>query len=86
MWSASGGLAPDPATAVHVRARIEAYLHQPVSGGHSIVATAALRPVLAEFFDQTGVRIDVFAYTEIPPDIMLEPAGIIDAPAALAVA
>jgi hypothetical protein len=27
------------------------------------------------------VRIDVFAFAEIPTDVALEPAGIIDAPA-----
>lgn len=84
MWTAGGGLAPDPATAVYVRARIEAYLNESAAGGHAIVATAALRPLLAEFFDQVGLRIDVFAYTEIPADINLEPAGIIDAPAPVA--
>jgi flagellar biosynthesis protein FlhA len=84
MWSPSGGLAPDPATALHVRATIEAYVKQPVPGPHAIVATAALRPVLAEFFEQTALRIDVFAYTEIPADVALEPAGIIDAPSARA--
>ena len=80
MWSPAGGLAPDPATAIYVRARIEAYVKEAVPGPHAIVATAALRPVLAEFFEQTALCIDVFAYTEIPADVVLEPAGIIDAP------
>ena len=84
MWMAGGGLAPDPATAVHVRMQIEAYLSEPAAGGHAVVATAALRPLLADFFEQIGIRIDVFAYTEIPSDIALEPAGVIDGPAALA--
>jgi flagellar biosynthesis protein FlhA len=80
MWSPAGGLAPDPATALHVRSAIEAYVRDVVPGPHAIVATAALRPVLAEFFEQTGLRIDVFAFAEIPTDIVLEPAGMIDAP------
>ncbi len=84
MWSPGGGLAPDPATALHVRARIETYLNDALAGPHAIVATAALRPVLAEFFEQMGLRIDVFAYTEIPADVALEPAGIIDTPRELA--
>jgi flagellar biosynthesis component FlhA len=46
-----------------------------------LVATAALRPLLAEFFEHQALHVDVFAYTEIPPHIVLEPAGIIDAPA-----
>ncbi len=80
MWSPAGGLAPDPVTTMHVRTRIAGYLEEPVPGPHAIVATAALRPMLAEFFEQTGFHIDVFAYTEIPTDIVLEPAGIIEAP------
>jgi flagellar biosynthesis protein FlhA len=80
MWSPTGGLAPDPATALHVRAAIERYVQEAVPGPHAVIATAALRPVLAEFFEQTALRIDVFAYTEIPSDVQLEPAGIIDAP------
>jgi flagellar biosynthesis protein FlhA len=80
MWSPGGGLAPDPATALHVRATVEAYVKQKLPGPHAVVATAALRPVLAEFFEQTAVRIDVFSYTEIPSDVTLEPAGIIDTP------
>jgi flagellar biosynthesis protein FlhA len=80
MWSHTGGLALDPATALHVRSVIEAYTATPVHGPHAVVATTTLRPILAEFFEQTGVRIDVFAYPELPAAIELEPAGIIDAP------
>jgi flagellar biosynthesis protein FlhA len=80
MWSAESGLAPDPATALHVRARIEAYLADPQAAPHAVVATGALRPLLAEFFEHTALRVDVFAYTEIPSDVQLEPAGIIDSP------
>jgi flagellar biosynthesis protein FlhA len=80
-WSPGAGLAPDPGTALHVRATVEAYLQDAVAGPHAIVATAGLRPVLAEFFEQTALRVDVFAYTEIPSEVALEPAGIIDAPA-----
>jgi len=77
MWSHGGGLAPDPATAAHVRATIHAYLRTDAPGPRAIVATAALRPVLAEFLAQTGMRIDVSSYTEIPPEILLEPAGML---------
>ncbi len=80
MWSPGGGLAPDPATALHVRSSIEAYLKDALAGPHAVVATAALRPVLADFFEQTALRIDVFSYSEIPSDVLLEPAGIIDSP------
>jgi flagellar biosynthesis protein FlhA len=84
MWSAAGGLAPDPATALHVRARIEAYVNDPTIGPHAILVTAGLRPILTEFFDQSALRIDVFSYTELPSELVVEPAGIIDAPGARA--
>jgi flagellar biosynthesis protein FlhA len=80
MWSPGSGLAPDPATAAHVRTTLEAYLRDGVRGPRAIVVTAALRPVLAEFLDQTGLAIDVFSYTEIPAEIELEPAGLITGP------
>jgi flagellar biosynthesis protein FlhA len=84
MWSPGAGLAPDPVTALHVRATVEAFVQNALPGPYAIVATAGLRPVLAEFFEQTALRIDVFAYTEIPSEVVLEPAGIIDAPARVA--
>jgi flagellar biosynthesis protein FlhA len=79
MWSPGGGLAPDPATALHVRSVIGEFVGQ-AAGLHAVIATAALRPLLAEFFEQSDIRVDVFAYTEIPPEVSLEPAGVIDAP------
>ena len=81
MWSPTGGLAPDPASAAHVRASVNAYLAQPLAGAHAVVSTGALRPVLADFFDKTGLRVNVFAYTELPPTIELRAAGIIAEPA-----
>jgi flagellar biosynthesis protein FlhA len=84
MWSPSSGLAPDPATALHVRARVEAYLAKPEHAPHALLSTAALRPMLAEFFERTGLAIDAFAYTEIPPEVALEPAGIIEEPRSIA--
>jgi flagellar biosynthesis component FlhA len=81
MWSPGGVLAPDPATAAHVRTTIEAYLNDgALRGPRAIVVTAALRPVLAEFLGQTGLTIDVFSFTEMPAEIELQPAGLISGP------
>jgi flagellar biosynthesis protein FlhA len=80
MWSPAGGLAPDPVTALHVRSTVETYANDRLAGPHAVVVTAALRPLRADFFEQTALRIDVFAYTEIPSEVALEPAGIIDWP------
>ena len=86
MWSGSSGLAPDPRTALHVRAELERYLADATYAPHAVVTTAALRPLLADFFERTAVTVDVFAYTEIPPEVRLEPAGIIDEATAIVAA
>jgi flagellar biosynthesis protein FlhA len=80
MWSPGGGLAPDPVTALHVRSTVERYTGDRFACPPAVVVTAALRPLLADFFEQTSLRVDVFAYTEIPSDVALEPVGVIDAP------
>src|SRR5581483_10679672 len=78
-WAGDSGIAgaPDPADALEIRARVENYLAgrpQPPT----LVCTAALRPLLADFLDRCGQRIDVFSYSELPPDLQLEPAAVID--------
>ncbi|GAC1415003.1 MAG: flagellar biosynthesis protein FlhA [Candidatus Velthaea sp.] len=83
MWSGSSGLAPDPKTALHVRGEIERYIADPSHAPHAVVTTAALRPMLADFFERTALSVAVFAYTEIPPEVRLEPAGIIEEPRAI---
>jgi flagellar biosynthesis protein FlhA len=79
MWGADG-LAPDPATAVHLRATVERFLADASAAPHALVATAVLRPMLADFFARTGLRIDVYAFGEIPPSVRVEPAAIIASP------
>jgi flagellar biosynthesis protein FlhA len=79
MWSSETGLAPDPHTARHVRACAERFVADPTHAPHAIVVTATLRPLLAEFFERVGPRIEVYAFGEIPPSVQLEPAGVIDA-------
>jgi flagellar biosynthesis protein FlhA len=84
MWTTGGGLAPDPKTALHVRAQVEQYLANGINAPHAIVSTAALRPMLADFFERTGMSVEVYAYTEIPAEISLEPAGVVEDVASLA--
>ena len=79
MWSSEMGLAPDPQTARHVRESVERFLADPSCAPHAVVVTAPLRPLLAEFFERVGPRIDVYAFGEIPPGVDLEPAAVIDA-------
>ena len=77
MWSSETGLAPDPQTARHVRETVERFIADTSFAPHAIVVTAALRPLLAEFFERVGPRIDVYAFSEIPPGTALEPAIVI---------
>ncbi|HEY0613764.1 MAG TPA: flagellar biosynthesis protein FlhA [Candidatus Elarobacter sp.] len=78
MWSPESGLAPDPATALHLRESVVRYAAHDERAPHALVVTAALRPLLAEFLQRTASRVPVYAYTELPPELELEPAGVID--------
>ena len=79
MWG-SDGLAPDPATALHLRASVERFVADPAYAPHALVTTAALRPMLADYFERVGPRIDVYAFAEIPPAVTIDAAAIITAP------
>ncbi len=55
------------------------FIADPSFAPHAVVVTAPLRPLLAEFFERVGPRIDVYAFGEIPPGVDLEPAAVLDA-------
>ncbi len=78
MWTADGGLAPDPATAIAVRERVARYAADAGYAPHAVVVTAPLRPLLAEFLERTAPQLAVYAYGELPPECALEPAGVVD--------
>ena len=78
MWSADGGLAPDPRTALHVRETVARYAADADAAPHAVVVTGPLRPLLAEFLERTLPAVAVYAYAELPPEVTLEPAGIVD--------
>jgi flagellar biosynthesis component FlhA len=80
-WTAPLGSAPDPRTAQAIRDAVARYLADRTRAPHAIVTGAALRPILSEFLDRSGLTIDVFAFTEIPADVAIEPAGMIESPA-----
>ena len=82
MWSADGGLAPDPQTALHVRETVARYAADDACAPHAIVVTAPLRPLLAEFLERTAPGVAVYAFAELPPELALEPAGVVTAPTA----
>nr|MDQ6943263.1 FHIPEP family type III secretion protein [Candidatus Eremiobacteraeota bacterium] len=78
MWSPDGGLAPDPNTAIHVRETIARYAEDDACAPHAIVVTAPLRPLLAEFLERSVPGIAVYAFAELPPELALEPARVVD--------
>jgi flagellar biosynthesis protein FlhA len=82
MWSNETGLAPDPHTARHVRDHAERFLADAAFAPHTVLVSATLRPLLAEFFERVGPRLDVFAFGEIPPEVSIEPALVCAAPLA----
>jgi len=80
MWSAEEGLAPDPQTALHLRASVAQFVADGRYAPHAVVVSAALRPLLAEFLERVGPAVEVYAFGEIPPSVNLEPAAVLDAP------
>jgi len=83
-WLVDGSLAPHPQTALHVRAAASDYLTRVARERAALVCTAPLRPALSEFLARFGVRLDVFAFGELPLELELRPAVILGAPAAQA--
>ncbi len=76
MWG-NDGLAPDPATALHIRSAVERFVADPAFAPHALLTTAALRPMLADFFERVGPRIDVYAFAELPASVSVEPAAVV---------
>ncbi len=79
-WSRFGADAGAPATALAVRGRIEAYAARTPRDRAAVVCTAALRPMLADFLIRCGVRVNVYAFAELPNDLTLAPAEVIEEP------
>jgi flagellar biosynthesis protein FlhA len=77
MWNSETGLAPDPQTARRVREGVEQFLADPAFAPHAVVVTSSLRPLLAEFFERVGPRVEVYAFGEIPSGVELEPAAVL---------
>ncbi|HEY8315094.1 MAG TPA: flagellar biosynthesis protein FlhA [Candidatus Baltobacteraceae bacterium] len=69
---------PDPNVALNFRDRAAAYKMETPPARAAVVCTAAVRPVLAEFLLASGLSLDVYAYGELPAEIELRPAGIVE--------
>ena len=84
-WLVEGAIAPAAEVAVHVRASIERYARNVPRERAALVCTAALRPALADFLRRFGVALDVFAFGELPPELEIRPASVLERPQALAI-
>jgi flagellar biosynthesis protein FlhA len=79
-WLVDGTFAPHPETALHVRSVAAGYATSVARERAALVCTAALRPALSEFLQRFGLRFDVYAYGELPPELELRPAMILERP------
>ena len=72
-------LRPDePQAAADIRRRVEAYRQEVPRDRAALVCTAGLRPGLADFLLRSGLSVDVFSYSELPPEVQLLPAGMLN--------
>ncbi len=78
-WTGPGAeIAPDPERALALRDAVEAYGARMPRDRAAVVCTAALRPVLADFLIRSGIRAEVLAYGEVPPELQLVPAEVVN--------
>jgi flagellar biosynthesis protein FlhA len=79
-WLVSATVAPHPHTALHVRAVAADYVSRVARERAAVVCTAPLRPALSEFFRRFDLHLDVFAFGEMPPEMELRPALVLERP------
>jgi flagellar biosynthesis protein FlhA len=84
-WLADGTLAPQPQTALHVRLVVDDYANRYRGERAALVCSSQLRPALSEFVRRFGLRVDVYAYGELPPGLDLRPAMVLNRPEASAI-
>lgn len=77
-WLVDGTLAPHPETAGHIRAVATAYVTRVPRERSALLCASALRPSLGEFLRRFGLRLDVYAYAELPPELELRPAMVME--------
>ncbi len=76
-WCGYANEGVDPATALALRARIEAYAAAMPRDRAAVICTAALRPALADLLLRSQIRVSVYAYGELPNELTLAPAEVI---------
>jgi hypothetical protein len=60
-----------------LRARIEEYSGRIARERAAVICTTALRPALADFLLRSGIRVNVYAYGELPNEVTLAPAEVL---------
>jgi hypothetical protein len=78
-WTGQGAeLAPDPARALALRDEVVSYAASATRATAAVVCGASLRPVLSDFLLRSGLRTEVLAYGELPPELQLVPARVVN--------
>jgi flagellar biosynthesis protein FlhA len=77
-WLVDGTFAPHSETATHVRSVAGTYATRVARERSALVCTATLRAALSDFLQRFGLRLDVYAYGELPPELELRPAMILE--------
>jgi flagellar biosynthesis protein FlhA len=78
-WGGYGtDVAPDPQRAIELRDEVSAYIARVPRDRAAVLCSAALRPVLADLLLRSGLRVDVLSYAELPPELPLAPAGMVE--------
>ena len=77
-WLVEGTIAPSAETAIHIRASIEAYAQRVARERSALVCTASLRPAMADFLRRFGLTVDVYAFGELPPELEIRPASVLE--------
>lgn len=78
-WTGPGAeVAPDPDRAIGLREEVRRYVAAVPRDRGAVVCTAALRPVFADFLLRSGIRTEVLAFGELPAELQLVPAGVVN--------
>jgi len=79
-WLGDGTTAAGPEIAQHLRATTSVYSSRVPRERAALVCTAPLRAPLGDLLRRLGTRLDVIAYGELPPELELRPAMVLESP------
>jgi flagellar biosynthesis protein FlhA len=83
-WLGDGTTLAGPEIALHLRATTAAYASRVPRERAALVCTAPLRAPLGDLLRRLGTRLDVFAFGELPPELELRPAMVLERPGGVA--